>query len=259
MNDIFNFTRFVHLFKKHTAEHYKTYLMSTGVLVGVMVLIMGFVSYSTRGHMSAIIQGTLFSNFLFFAGMIYTSMIFTDLGDRKKSVPALTLPVSHLEKYLVAWLYSFIIFQLVYLGCFYAIDFMMITAANVSVIDKNEVINVFSANERFWLAFPMFAVLHAVCFIGAIFFDKLHFIKTIFSFFVLLLLVALLNPVLVKAIFQTEVKDSIPFVSVEVILDSKPWSIMPTAASNLILLVTSFLIVIALWLGTYFRLKEKQV
>jgi hypothetical protein len=259
MNDIFNFTRFVRLFTKHTAEHYKTYLMSTGVLVGVMVLFMGFVTYSTRGHMGANIQGALFFNFLFFSGTIFTSMVFSDLGDRKKSVPALTLPVSHLEKYLVAWLYSFVIFQLIYLACFYAIDFIMITVANASVTDKNEVIHVFSADERYRLAFPMFAVLHAVCFIGSIFFEKLHFIKTVFSFFILLLVLGLLNPVLMKAIFQTEISDAVPFVSVEVILDNRPWQILPNETGNIILLVTSFLIVMALWLGTYFRLKEKQV
>ncbi|WP_449438391.1 hypothetical protein [Pedobacter steynii] len=182
MNETFNFTRFLNLFKKHTAEQYKTYLMSAGVLIGVLILILGFISYSTRGHMGPTIQAAMFINFLFFSGTIFTSLIFTDLGDRKKSIPALSLPASHFEKYLVAWIYSFVIFQLVFLACFYTIDYLVVAAWNASAEEKMELINVFSPDRKVWASFLIFAVLHSICFLGAVFFEKLHFIKTVFVF-----------------------------------------------------------------------------
>ncbi|ETZ21174.1 hypothetical protein [Pedobacter sp. V48] len=259
MNETFNFTRFLNLFKKHTAEQYKTYLMSTGVLIGVLILVLGFISYSTKGHMGPVIQAAMFVNFLFFSGTIFTSLIFTDLGDRKKSIPALSLPASHFEKYLVAWLYSFVIFQLVFLGCFYAIDYLVITIGNANSPDKIEVVNVFSTDRKVWVSFLVFAILHSICFFGAVFFEKLHFIKTVFSFFIFIAMLCLLNPVLLHTIFQEEIDNGIPFNMVGLIINKEYIYIEPTKTSFIIAATVAILISVILWISTYFRLKEKQV
>jgi len=259
MNEIFNFTRFLNLFKKHTAEQYKTYLMSTGVLIGVLILILGFISYSTKGHMGPVIQGAMFLNFLFFSGTIFTSLIFTDLGDRKKSISTLALPASHFEKYLVAWLYSYLIFQLVFLGCFYAIDYLAITISNANSSDKMEVINVFSTDRKVWVSFLIFAILHSICFFGAVFFEKLHFIKTVFSFFIFIAMLCLLNPILLHTIFQEEINNGIPFNMVGLIINKEYIYIEPTQTSYIIAAIIAILISVILWISTYFRLKEKQV
>nr|WP_068890908.1 hypothetical protein [Pedobacter panaciterrae] len=259
MNETFNFTRFINLFKKHTAEQYKIYLMSTGVLIGVLILILGFISYSTHGHMAPAIQGAMFVNFLFFSGTIFTSLIFTDLGDRKKSISTLSLPASHFEKYLVSWLYSYIVFQLIFLGCFYLIDYLVITISNANSQDKMEVINVFSPDRKVWVSFLVFAILHSICFFGAVFFEKLHFIKTVFSFFVFITVLCLLNPVLLHTIFQTEINDGIPFNMVGLIINKEYIYIEPTQTSYIIATTIAILISVILWISTYFRLKEKQV
>ena len=51
MNQTFNLNRFAALFKKHTVENYKTYLMSVGVLAGLLILFMGIASYSNGGYL----------------------------------------------------------------------------------------------------------------------------------------------------------------------------------------------------------------
>src|SRR5665213_2760957 len=110
MNNTFNLTRFGRLFVKHTVEHYKSYLMSLAVLMGVMLLGDGFITYLIPGDfMDAGMQSALFMSVLLLAGTIFASTIFADLGDNKKAMASLTLPASHFEKYLVAWLYSVII------------------------------------------------------------------------------------------------------------------------------------------------------
>ena len=38
MNNFFSLNRFCRLFVKHTAEHYRIYLMSVAVLAGVIIL-----------------------------------------------------------------------------------------------------------------------------------------------------------------------------------------------------------------------------
>lgn len=127
MNNIFSFNRFTLLFKKHSIEHAKTYLLSIAVLAGLMSLVLGFTVYSSHGLLPIEIQNISFYYFILGAGSIFTSLTFTDLGDKKRAPSALTLPASHFEKYLVSWLYSFVIFQLVLIGLFYLINSIIIS------------------------------------------------------------------------------------------------------------------------------------
>jgi hypothetical protein len=259
MNNTFNLIRFLRLFKKQTAEQYKTYLMSVGVLIGILALLLGFISYSGGGNIGPTVQGAVFFNLMLFSGTIFTSLIFADLGNNKMSIPILTLPSSHLEKYLVAWLYSFVIFQLVYIACFYAIDYAVVAVGNMDQTHKSEVVNVFSMNFKIWIAFPIFAVLHSVCFIGSIFFEKLHFIKTAFTFFIFLIFLCLINAIMLGAIFPAKVLKGVPFNSVALEINEKFCFVRPTNTSDVILLIMAVLLTLVLWTGTYFRLKEKQV
>src|ERR1700712_4678815 len=122
MNNTFNIDRFMLLFKKRSVEQAKTYLLSIAVLTGMLFIILGFNSFTNRGHLDRNPQGIIFMFFLLLGGSIYTSLSFTDMGDKKMAIPALALPASHFEKYLVSWLYSYVIFQLVCVGVFYFAD-----------------------------------------------------------------------------------------------------------------------------------------
>ena len=259
MNDIFNLKRFIELFKKHTAENYKTYLMSTAVLIGILALIMSFIVYTSEGHIGIVQQGIIFLTVMFFSGMIFTSMIFSDLGDRKKAIPMLTLPASHLEKALVSWFYAFILFQLVYLGCFYLIDYLVVSVANNGLKDKNSIVNVFSNEDHFWIAFPQFAVLNSICFVGALWFERMHFIKTAFVFLVFVLVLTTFNYISLGWMFNVSVAKAPPFNSVGIFEGDKFWRIKGNDLSGVILLVAVVLICGVLWVASYFRLKEKQV
>jgi hypothetical protein len=259
MNNTFNTNRFMLLFKKQTMEHLKTYLMSLGVLAGIMALLFVFVYYVNDGKIYPQIQQVVFLNFMLLSGTIFTSMIFADLGDKKKAIPLLTLPVSHFEKYLVAWIYSFMIFLTAFVILFYAVDATAVSLGNLKAVVKNPVINVFSTNSMIWTAFPVYAALHSICFTGAIFFEKLHFIKTAFSFFLILIIVSLINYPLVRLIFNVDVENAPPFTSVRVNIDHGSWQIEPTHSSSIIAFIMIILVALVLWASAYFKLKEKEV
>src|SRR5688572_12726562 len=118
MNQTFNLKRFSLLFIKHTTDNYKTYLMAFSVLLGVLFLSMGFVAYMSK-DLSVRTQIPFFIFVFLIAGSIFTSIIFSDFGNKKKAIAILTLPVSNFEKYLIGWIYSFIIFQFLYIPAFY--------------------------------------------------------------------------------------------------------------------------------------------
>ncbi|WP_317169489.1 TlpA family protein disulfide reductase [Mucilaginibacter humi] len=118
MNNTFNLKRFLLLFKKQTAEHLKAYLLSTAVLFGTVLLLFAYVTFTENGRLTANTQTGIFVWILILSGSIFTSLCFSSLGS-KQGILTLTLPASHLEKFPVQWVYSFVIFQIVFIGVFF--------------------------------------------------------------------------------------------------------------------------------------------
>src|ERR1700730_4723791 len=159
MKKTFSMIRFCRLFKKHTKEHYRNYLMSIVVLVGVMILGGSFLVYMADIQLDKNIQTFLFFTIMLVAGTIFTSTVFADLGERKKAISWLVLPASHFEKYLVAWIYSFLLFILVYTVIFYLALF---TALNIQHVHAHRmvILNIFEI--QILQMYLVFAFLHAI-------------------------------------------------------------------------------------------------
>jgi len=255
MNNIFNINRFGRLFVKHTVENYKSYLMSLIVLMGVMVLGGSFLIYMIEAPMDRGLQTALFSMILLLAGTIFTSTIFSGYGDKKKAVALLTLPASHFEKYLVAWVYSFLLFIILYTAGFYLI---VSFAINVKHFPGHQdgVINFFKTPVV--QMYILYALMHAVAFYGAIFYDKLHFIKTAFLFFISVGLLIAINKILLSAFIPKPVDITVPFGDLRIESAQQTFEINVSYQDYWMIAVVSVLAVI-LWVAAYYRLKEKQV
>jgi hypothetical protein len=254
MRDIFNINRFIMLFKKHTIEHYKSYAMSLLVLMGVLLLGIGYISYMQDGPIEVPIQIAGFGITLLLSGTIFTSTIFADMGEKSGAIASLTLPASQLEKFLVAWIYTYIIFQLVFTGAFYLIMMLFLNVRHAGS-PHNLLFNLFDPNLK--VAFVVFTVLHSIAFYGAIFFKKLNFIKTGFVFFLTLVIIVIANKVFVELLVGRDIIRAIPFAQL-VYMDNKTLSFVghpfvPGTAYALIGLA------VILWVAAYYRLKEKQV
>jgi len=256
MNNTFNLTRFGRLFVKHTVEHYKSYLMSLAVLICVMILGGSFLIYMIEAPIDRGFQSAIFGMILLLAGTIFTSTIFAGYGDRKKAISLLTLPASHFEKYLVAWLYSFLIFAIVYSAGFYLIALLAINVKHFPG-HPSEIINILH-----WPVcgmFVLYAFLHSVAFLGAIFFEKLHFIKTAFLFFISLTLLIIINKILLDSLIGQKMDTPVPFGNVRLRLSGQAAEISLTnLQDNWLILIISVLAVL-FWAAAYYRLKEKQV
>lgn len=258
MHQPFSFRRFRRLFVRHTVEHLPGYLMATAVLAGAMFLIMGFMAYILKGPWMLNWQGSFFRTFLLAAGGIFTSNILADFGDKRKATTALTLPASHLEKYLVAWFYSLPIFLLVYISVFYVVN-LAVAYSNNGQGPPPQVLNVFSPHEKIYGIFWVFTMVHGVALWGAIFFEQMHYIKTAFAFFLLLGVIATINFLALKGLLGSGVRFVAPFASA-VLADGKQvyninlpdwhmaWlDLLPVGIAGL------------LWVAAYFRVTEKQI
>jgi uncharacterized membrane protein len=257
MNKIFNPARFGKLFVKHTTEHYKGYLMALAVLIGVLELGGSFLVYMIDAPLDHSTQSALFLIILLIAGTIYTSTIFADLGEKNKSIAFLTLPATHFEKYLVAWLYSFLAFLVIYAISFYLVALFLLNIRHVPG-QAGGVINLWQ--KQYIQMGLVYAFLHAIAFWGAICFNKLHFIKTAFVFFIFLGLLILFNKIVLTAMIDRNVDAAPPFGSLRFQDGGRQVDItLPDVRDNPTLTFLVLGLTLVIWIAAYYRLKEKQV
>jgi len=256
MNDIFNTKRFGLLFIKQLSEHYKTYLMGLAVLTGVMLVGGSFFVYLTPVVLDLGTQVVLFGTIYFLAGTIFTSTIFADVSDKKKAISYLTLPASHFEKFLVGWVVSFLLFSLVYIACFYGI-LMILLHLKQWPGQRTEVLNLFI--EPASITFIAFAMLHSFSIWGAVFFEKLHFIKTAFCFFIAVVALSLANTSFIEALIGREVRTATPFSSISFFENNRYVGVDSARQTDPLLGWVLIAVAIIFWVAAYYRLKEKQV
>ena len=258
MNKTFNAKRFGRLFIKHSTEHYKSYGMSLLVMIGVMLLGGSFLVYMTGMRMDKGDQTTMFVMILLLAGTIFTSTIFADLGDKKKAIPWLLLPASHFEKFLVAWIYSFVVFIIIYTLSFYVADRFVLS---IKPFEGGPPPEMFEITHIHALEiYLVYAFLHSITIWGAIYFEKLHFIKTAFGFFISLGILILMNKMLLGTMLGRNVEAAAPFGNLSFIENGHLYDIILSNKQQVInndYLVT--VLAAILWVAAYFRLKEKQV
>lgn len=268
MNNTFNSQRFLLLFKKQTAEHLKAYLLSTAVLLGTLLLLLAYVTFTENGRLTANTQTGIFIWILVLSGSIFTSLCFSSLSS-KQAILTLTLPASHFEKFLVQWVYSFVIFQIVFLGVFFLADGIVFSLFPTGTgydgtIVRNKVIGLLdSGNRNALMGMGFYTLFHALSLFGAVFFEKLHFIKSASIFLLGLLLLMIINqPFLNYICGRTFSHSSLPFASASFTdRDFHNISVRIDVSDNTITMVlTAFaVVVVLLWTGAFFKLKEKQV
>ena len=266
MNNIFSISRFANLFKKHTTEHYKTYLMSLVVLMGILLACTAFFAYVARNIMNEEAQFGIYISFMLISGTIFTSGVFTDLSETKKAIATLTLPASHFEKFMVKWLYSYVIFVVLYTCVFYMI---MIPVQSMIVSDghKMGLLNIFRP-DNFRYILISYTLAHAITMLGAIMFKKLHFIKTCFTMIGIFIVITVSNKWIVEGMIGRKVMGAFPFLNFNFIETSKLTDAdtnhfytisLPENAGVCWTYALVAVFTLLFWAAAYSRLKEKQV
>jgi len=258
MHNLFSFQRFGRLFRKHTAEHLREYLMGVAVLFGIMLVVMGMMSYLQNGSMNASMQTMAFTFFLLGAGAYFTGTIFQQFGPKNQAIAALCLPASSFEKYLVGWLYSFVLFLLVYVPMFYLADEILLLLFNTPE-NYHEAVGLFAPEQKTYAGIFFYAMLHAVTLVGAISFEKEQLRNTGFVTLAFLGIASLLNFRVLKALFGQELIMSFPFSDLRFSTTHSFYTVgLPEAQSQWVGLVFALLTVL-FWTAAYARLREKQV
>ena len=255
MNEVFNPRRFGRLFVKHTLDHYPAYLMAIAVLGGILLLGGTFLFFMLPGAVTSDMQWVLFATGLFLAGTLFTSSIFSEFGDPSKSISSLMLPATALEKFLVGWIYSFVIFTAVYIILFFVVLSGLIQVKHAQGYEDALPMRTPLSSASLLL---IYSFLHAVALYGAIAFNKLHFIRTAFCFFIAYGLLILLNTFYLGVITGTNALPAIPFAPFAFRAGGSEYSIHLSFAESSLFVYVLIAVTILFWLAAYLRLKEKQ-
>ncbi len=259
MNNYFDVSRFLNLFKKHTAENLKIYLMSLIVLGGILVLFFAFVAYMTKVNLAfPEVQNKIYFVTFLLSGAIFSSTVFSALSDTKNAIMTLLLPSSKIEKFLVAWTYIFIFFPIFFTALFYAVDSLFLFSLNPRHDVQAAFYNVFSADKEHYMVFIIYLVLASISFLGAVMFVKLHFIKTAALFFVIVLCLVLINSFLIHQLITPLSGVNVPFSGLRWQQDDE-YYVVNIDSDLTYMIVTVCIISPVIWLSTYWKLKEKEV
>ena len=259
-NQTFSLARFGRLFRRHTAEHLRGYLMSAAVLAGALLLVMSYIAYMMGGALQPGVQMVFFILFILGAGSQFNSGLFAEYGEKRRSIMALTLPASHFEKFLVAWLYSLPIFLVVFLGVFYLVDAAVVYGgAQPGQTPQLLDIKVFANFREAGSIFLYYAVLSGAWLWGSIFFEKGQFIKTTFAVFLGLGLLWLLNYQALKLLVSPNLAPMPPFFRQVLTEGGQSFALSLPNAQTAWLALLPLALAALLWLAAYFRVTEKQL
>ena len=257
MNQHFNFSRFGRLLRRHTAEHIRGYLMGTAVLIGGTVAVLGGLTYIGGRALHPNVQMIMFTYGLLAAGAMFTASVFAAMGDQRQAAPALLLPASHLEKYLVVWLYSLPVFLVVYTAVFLLIDAL---ALQVAPDGEPRVLLDFRENWNVTIQTLLtYAALHAAALWGAIYFTRRHIIKVAFAVFGLVGGLALINFQVLKRVLVPDIQPTLPFGDVVLATGGQLFELALPPEQQPLLVLLPLLLALLLWAGAYARLTEKQL
>ncbi|MFL9481240.1 hypothetical protein ACI6Q2_00600 [Chitinophagaceae bacterium LWZ2-11] len=274
MSDIFSFSRFGLLFRKHLKENLKNYLLFTGMLWGILFALQGFVTVMGFNHgFSPYPYLGIFIMTMLFGGAIFSSMFYSFFQSQAKGIHFFQLPASRIEKLLVGFIVTQIFFIIIYLVCYYSVNYIMCALYNsFSEIPKNvspEMLNLYKAKVTDITSFEskssivFFFILSSISHFGSLSFNKNAFVKTALFILPIGIFLTWFSFSSITKMIGGDVMPRGAFFSEAVRIgsgsDVKGYVLLP---NNWITFINYFLpitLFVLFWLGCFFKLKEKQV
>ena len=176
MNDQLSMQRLAWVLRADVLRNYRAWLVTTGTVAMVALAISLFGAYDRNvGNEFYLV---FFSVALFGLGPVVTSQVFVDMHGRATNTALLLLPASALEKTLSRLLLMTIGF-VAYLAVFTMVLSWVLEGINVVLLGVSR--DLYTPLEGAWVIVPHYFVVQSLFFLGAAWFRKLNYIKTIGS------------------------------------------------------------------------------
>ncbi|WP_069130130.1 hypothetical protein [Rhodohalobacter halophilus] len=203
--DGFSKERFLQVVKRFWVLNQKKWLIGFAGGVGILILIYLLNStqptgYGNSGYAVLGVGLTLYK----FGGYFLTSGIFNELGKKSSASQMLTLPASTLEKFLAGWFLTYFLYTIVVMGLLYLIGLFLEVNPILTTPPFSE--STVDASDFYFLdTLLTYTALHSVFFLGSIYFDGNHFLKTLLAivlFFIGLGIISVIFTILIANDFN---------------------------------------------------------
>ncbi len=185
-SNFFNINRFILLIRRQVLSGTNILFIAFGAITGLLLLISGLVAYFSPEDLADMTN--LYYVAMFLGGYIYTSNTFNELHNPQRSYRFLTLPVSTFERLAGAWLLSAVLFPVVAILAMVIVVFLSNLIINFTV-DPGTFSNIFSHTTLVLIG--IYFVTQSVFLLGAIYFRKHNFLKTLLALFVVYFAISL--------------------------------------------------------------------
>ena len=257
-NQSFSLSRFGLLLKIYWVEHGKNYLISLGLVVGIMLsLMVPIVRTAQYKDLLFILHAFALFGGVMLGGSLFTSTAFAAYATSGKGIATIMLPASQVEKF-ISILLPTLLFIVVVFTIGYGLHYGLVDLANDGMPSGSKKYQPAPPFVMRFFAFAYFLLQGAV-FLGSLYFTKNAFIKTLGVVLLATLLAFVFNMLLAYQ-FTGQPRNilAFPFIPWDVRLDQYYRVQYPASVSNLI---KGFLALVTVALGyiTYVRLREKEI
>ncbi len=252
-NNFLNINRLYLLTRRHIFSNTKGWLVAFGAVSGALLVISLLTAYFNPQNLPGL--APTYITIMFIGGYIFTSNIFSELHDTRKATHYLTVPVSTTERLLSAWLLTAVLFPI--------LSMLLIT---LIILIANLLMNLTLNFEPFqqvfynggFRVFSSYLITQSIFLLGAAYFRKNNFLKTVLAMFVFSMVVMALTSAFGYLLLSSLSEGggvTLEANSMTVQLESLFMERIPAAVRILyyFLSVPFFLVV------SWFTLKERQV
>ena len=257
MNNSFSFSRLWLLIKKQWSDNARLYTLSALALIGLLTIIFIFWALVNGRYYDEQDTFVIFFVLLFGAGLIFASSTFSVLSDKARGTYWLGIPATHLEKLLCGIFYSIVVFLVVYLLSFFAIQ--QITFMFIRLNPGNVIRQVQDFKEPTQALCYVFVALQSLFILGSVYFKRYAFVKTLLAGLFIIFLYMLAGTFFIKNLLPNNIgMHGLTSFSVNGENEMKVYRLSPWIEEALSVLL-KYLWAPVFWIATYFRLKEKEL
>lgn len=246
----FSFRRLALLMGRDVYTNLKYYLTFFATLGGILITLSLLNTWANNGEYDT---GFLLSQgqfMLFLFGIIITSGAFKELGSKNKGWFYLMLPANPLEKLLSSWLITSVGYAAI--ASLLLVVSSLVTSAFTALLFGGGLYVINPLEPHFLELLLHYCIIQSVFFLGAIYFKKHNFLRTILALIILFFAFVIVVEIISQGIFHTWSFSGDQFeINDNTILGRDLLAVIKTVYYALI--VPFFLTV------SYFRLKEREV
>jgi hypothetical protein len=186
MNKYFDFNRLFHVMNRQYRLNQQTLWIATGALGGLLLvtyvlrIVFGFAV--TPEHLIA----TAFP-FIFLGGFLFSTLIYSELQNPGKSCFYLLLPASNAEKFISAWILSSPAFVIFSSAILWSVSLVLFYLQAVVLNTDFQVLNLW--HHEIPGLYLKYLIIQPVFLLGALYFKRKNFLKTILSMFLVAMVI----------------------------------------------------------------------